>query len=214
MIGALGIIAAIALIGFVGIQLYVTQSVKSYIIRDAADLPQADAIMVLGAMVYSDGRPSMILADRLDHAYELYALGKAPKILVTGDHGRKEYNEVRAMSSYLLELGVPREDIFMDHAGFNTYDSMYRARDIFGIERLLVCTQEFHMGRSLFIARALGIDAYGYPAEDKAIYKMGWNHFRESGARLKAVRDVMLKRQPAFLGEPIPITGSGVATED
>jgi len=197
---------------FFGVQIYVVQSAKKYILRDAEKATESDAVMVLGARVYKSGNPSPVLTDRLDHGYELYIRGKAKKILVSGDHGRKDYDEVNAMKNYLMEKGVPREDIFMDHAGFNTYDSMYRARDIFGIGRLLICTQDFHIARSVYIARKMGIDAYGYPCENRA-EELRINLLRESAARVKAVADTIVKRKPKYLGEKIPISGDGILTD-
>jgi vancomycin permeability regulator SanA len=185
---------------------------KSYILSSADDAPVCDAVMVLGARVYGSGAPSMVLRDRLDYGYELYALGKAGKILVSGDHGREDYDEVNAMREYLIKKGVPGEDIFMDHAGFNTYDSMYRAKEVFCVGSLLISTQEFHISRSVYIARKLGIDAYGYPCEDKAAYSMFSLNLRESLARVKAFWDVMVHRAPQYSGDPIPISGDGNLT--
>ena len=205
-------IAALGMIVFFLVQLHIGRSAKPYLLNSAAEAPVCDAVMILGALVYSSGAPSPIVADRLDYGYELYTHGKAKKILVSGDHGQKYYDEVNAMMNYLLDKGVPREDIFMDHAGFNTYDSMYRARDIFRVESLLISTQEFHIGRSVYIARRLGIEAYGYPCEDKAIYNMPYLNLRESLARVKAFWDTTIKRKPKYLGEAIPISGDGIAT--
>jgi len=199
-------------LSFFGVQLYIAQFTKKYIIQDISEAPESDAVMVLGALVFSSGRPSPVLRDRLDFGYELYAQGKAKKILVSGDNGQIEYDEVNVMKDYLMEKGVPREDIFMDHAGFNTYDSMYRAKEIFCVETLLISTQDFHMGRALYIARKLGIEAYGYPNGNKGIY-MTRMQLRESFARVKAVMDVALKRKPKYLGEKIPIDGDGILTE-
>ena len=199
---------------FFGVQIYIVQSTKEYILSNASEAPESDAVMVLGVLVYSsNGKPSPLLKDRLDYGYELYSQGKAKKILVSGDHGRKDYDEVNVMKDYLMEKGVPREDIFMDHAGFNTYDSMYRAKEIFEIESLLICTQDFHIARSVYIARSLGIDAYGYPCEDKAIYNMVPLKLRESLARVKTVADITVKRKPKYLGDAIPISGNGILTE-
>jgi len=197
---------------FFGIQIYIVQSAKEYILNEAAEAPESDAVMVLGALVYNVGKPSLTLKDRLDYGYELYALGKAKKILVSGDHGQKDYDEVNAMKDYLMEKGVPREDIFMDHAGFNTYDSMYRAKDIFEIKSLLICTQDFHIARSVYIARNLGIYAYGYPCADNGI-NIKFNKLCESLARVKAVIDTTVKRKPKYLGDAIPISGDGILTE-
>ena len=211
MIACVMIIAGIPF--FLTVQVYITQSAKDYIIIDAYDAPESDAVMVLGAMVYNSiGRPSITLRDRLDCGYELYMKGKAKKILVSGDHGRKDYDEVNVMKDYLMEKGVPREDIFMDHAGFNTYDSMYRAKAIFEIETLLICTQDFHIARSVYIARSMGINAYGYPCDDNGINTQ-INKLRESLARVKAVADTAVKRKPKYLGETIPISGNGILTD-
>ncbi|MCL2775199.1 MAG: YdcF family protein [Oscillospiraceae bacterium] len=198
---------------FFGVQIYIVQSTKEYILSDVSEAPESDAVMVLGALVYSkSGEPSPTLKDRLDYGYELYSQGKAKKILVSGDHGRKDYDEVNVMKDYLMEKGVPREDIFMDHAGFNTYDSMYRAKEIFGVESLLICTQDFHIARSLYIARSLGINAYGYPCKDTSINAQ-INKLRESLARVKAIADVTVKRKPKYLGDAIPISGNGILTD-
>ena len=202
----------LGIIAFLAIQIYMTTSAKKYMLNEASDAPVCDAVMVLGAMVYSSGRPSPILRDRLDYGYELYAEGKAGKILVSGDHGQKEYDEVNTMKNYLMGMGVPGEDIFMDHAGFNTYDSMYRAKEIFQIKSLLISTQRYHMGRAIFIARSLGIDAYGYPSEDKPEYPMASMIAREVFARVKAYWDTLIKRPPRLLGDVIPIGGDGNAT--
>jgi len=206
-------VAALGVLCFFLVQVHIDRSAKKYLYDSAADAPVCDAIMVLGALVYDSGRPSPIVADRLDYGYALYQQGKAKKILVSGDHGRKDYDEVNAMMNYLLDKGVPREDIFMDHAGFNTYDSMYRAKEIFRVESLLISTQEFHIGRAVYIARRLGLEAYGYPCEDKAIYNMEYMNARERLARVKAFLDTTIKRKPKYLGEAIPISGDGILTQ-
>ena len=198
---------------FWGVQIYIVQSTKDYVLNNVSEAPESDAVMVLGALVYNNsGKPSLTLRDRLDYGYELYMHGKAKKILVSGDHGQTDYDEVNVMKDYLMEKGVPREDIFMDHAGFNTYDSMYRAKEIFCIEILLICTQDFHIARSIYIARSLGIDAYGYPCDDRGINNQ-LNKLRESLARVKAFADITVKRKPKYLGDTIPISGDGILTE-
>jgi len=206
-------IAAVLMV--VGIRSYMDSFAAEYIIREAEETPEAEAVLVLGAFVSSEGEPAPVLAARLEHGYELYKLGKVKKILVSGDHGREYYDEVNAMKDYLINKGVPKEDIFMDHAGFNTYDSMYRAKEIFQIEKMLISTQEFHMTRSIYIARTLGIDAYGYPTPDREMYRMDYLNFREGLARVKAFFDAgVIRRKPKFLGEPIPIDGDGSLTDD
>jgi vancomycin permeability regulator SanA len=202
----------LGLMSFFAIQIYVTQSAKRFILGNVSEAPVCDAVMVLGALVYNSGYPSPILRDRLDYGYELYIQGKAKKILVSGDHGQTDYDEVNAMKAYLLQKGVPSEDVFMDHAGFNTYDSMYRAKEIFLIESLLISTQEFHIHRSVYIAHKLGIDAYGYPCKDKSSYPMFTLNLRESFARAKAFWDVTVHRSPKYSGGVIPISGNGDLT--
>jgi len=199
---------------FLGIQLYVDSCAEPYLV-DEKNAPVCDAVMVLGASVYANGTPSPVLEDRLRYAYDLYISGKAPKILVSGDHGKDDYDEVNTMRDYLVKMGVPKDDIFMDHAGFDTYDSMYRAKTIFKIERLLVSTQKFHINRAVYIARKLGVEAYGYPCEDKSIYNMPYLYLRESLAKVKAVIETdILKRSSKYGGEAIPIWKSGTLTED
>ncbi len=209
----LGVLIIAGVLAFFAIQWYVTGVAKDYIVSEE-DAPNADAVLVLGSMVYSNGQPSPLLRDRLDYGYRLYASGKADKIILSGDHGQDEYDEVNAMLAYMMSLGVPREDIFLDHAGFDTYDSMYRARDIFLADSLLICTQAFHMPRAVYIARRLGLEAYGVAAEDKEIYRMAYNRMRESLARVKAFWDVEIgQRLPKYLGDAIPVTGDGTVTD-
>jgi len=201
------------LCAFYAIQYYIDKSSEKYMIN-AESAPNCEAVMVLGAKVCSDGSPSLILEDRLKFAYELYSKGKALKILVSGDHGTTQYDEVNAMKQYLLDKGVPRKDIFMDHAGFDTYDSMYRAKKIFGIKTMLISTQQFHIKRAVYIARKIGIEAYGYPSQDIDYDTMKVLYFRESLAKVKAFIDTdILQRKPKYEGEAIPIMGDGILTD-
>lgn len=203
----------IAFILFFGINLYIDKSAESYIVS-LENAPEVDAVIVLGAFVYANGNPSSVLQDRLNYGYNVYMAGKAKKIVVSGDHGTKDYDEVNSMKNYLTQKGVPPEDIFLDHAGFDTYDSMYRAREIFGINTMIISTQQFHINRSIYLARKLGIDAYGYPCVDIYLLKRKYLYFRESFAKIKAFIDAdITKRKPKFLGEKIPILGSGILTE-
>lgn len=183
-------------------------------IRPLEGVSDADAVIVLGARVYADGSVSPMLADRLDAALALYRARKAPRILVSGDHGTESYDEVNAMRRYLEARGVPAEHIFMDHAGFTTYDTLYRARDIFGVRRAVVVTQRFHLTRSLFVASALGLDAEGFVA-DRRPYTLGSlvrSNVREVGARVKAAVQALATPRPRYLGPRIPIGGDGRVT--
>jgi SanA protein len=209
--GCAAVLAGALVVGGVNAVVYVGG--KSHFVSLEQARP-AQAVVVLGAYVYPDGRPSDMVKDRLEAAYALYLAGKAPKILLTGDHGRVEYDEVNAMRRYLEAKGVPTEAIFMDHAGFDTYDSMYRARDVFQVESAIVVTQGFHLPRAVWLARTLGLDAEGVVA-DRHIYRDARYHaVREMAARLKAFLDVVIRTKPKFLGPVIPITGDGRATHD
>lgn len=188
---------------------------KSYILS-ANDVPKADAILVLGAYVFPSGTVSTMLNDRLTVGYELYEQGKAPKLLVSGDHGQKDYDEVNSMKNFLKDKGVPSQNVFMDHAGFSTYESMYRARDIFKAQKIIIVTQEYHLKRAVFVARALGLEAYGV-ASDKRDYgqAMVMYNLREIAARNKDfLWAKILKPEPTFLGDSIPVFGDGQATDD
>lgn len=155
-----------------------------------------------------------MLVDRVKTAVELYREKKVQKLLFTGDHGRLHYDEVNHMRRYAEALGVPREDIFLDHAGFDTYDSMYRARHIFQVESAVVVTQEFHLPRALYIARALGLNAVGVAADKYRYIGVEQYYLREIPARVKAFFNVSTGAKPRFLGEVIPITGDARATHD
>ncbi len=180
---------------------------------------RADAILVLGAGVRADKTPSNMLEDRLLTALDLYEKGVSENIIVSGDHGTKEYDEVNVMKSYLIERGVPSERIFMDHAGFSTYDSLYRAEAIFSAESLVVVTQKYHAPRALMIGSGLGMDCKAVWAPvitgQHPIYpKQGWYSLRESFARCKDFFYCLAKPQPKFLGEKISLGGSGDVTND
>ena len=173
-----------------------------------------DCILVLGALVYGE-TPSPMLKDRLDGAVAAYRAGLSDRILVSGDHGTKEYDEVNAMRLYLEKAGVPPERIFLDHAGFDTYDSLVRAREIFQVHSVLIATQRFHLLRALYIADRLGLAADGTDTAYRRYGKDLWYEFREVPARFKSFLDCeVLHSTPTFLGDPIPISGSGLPTRD
>lgn len=211
----LGILTITGACSYILINQYVQKTGSRYIL-EAVQAPESEAILVLGAYVFPDGTLSFMLNDRLDQAYELYRLGKAGKVIVSGDHGQKDYDEVNTMKKYLIARGVPPEDVFMDHAGFNTYESVYRARDIFQVKKVIIVTQEYHLARAVFIAKELGLQACGVAAdlhdygEVMAIYRL-----RETAARNKDFFLAgLIKPEPTFLGETIPVTGDGTITDD
>ncbi|NLM50598.1 MAG: DUF218 domain-containing protein [Clostridiaceae bacterium] len=204
----------LVVIAFVfSINIYVINVGKKYIV-ELEDLPESDAVVVLGAIVYGD-RVSTTLERRLNTGFEVYKEGKAPKIIVSGDHGKKYYNEVKPMRDFLLDKGVKKEDIFMDHAGFSTYDSLYRARDVFLAKNIVVVSQEEHLTRALYIARKLGLNAYGVKSKDYTASVGKVQKYREILARVKAfLQCEIFHSKPRYLGETIPVYGDGTFTWD
>ncbi|MBS4803310.1 MAG: YdcF family protein [Clostridium sp.] len=191
-------------------------SYKKYI-YNIDDIPKGkDAIIVLGAGVKNDGTPSDILADRLETSIEVYNEGVASALILSGDHGREEYNEVGAMKDYVLNNNIDESRVFMDHAGFSTYDTMYRAKEIFKVKSAVIVTNEYHLPRALYIARKLGIEAYGVKSDKRGYQLMDSYKKREVLAKLKDFAYVnILKPEPKFLGESIPVsTSDGRLTDD
>ncbi len=174
----------------------------------------ADCILVLGAGVRDDGTPSDMLADRLKTGIALYEIGAAPKLLMTGDHGQKEYDEVNVMKAYAMDAGVPSEDVFMDHAGFSTYESLYRARDVFQADRVIIVTQEYHLPRAIYIAHRLGLEAVGVPADLHVYRGQAIRDLRETAAQTKDFLKSIFKPKPTYLGDAIPVSGNGDMTND
>lgn len=172
--------------------------------------PHAQTALVLGAQVYADGRPSPMLRDRIKTAAELYRAGKVDKVLASGDHGQVTYDEVNAMRRELVRLGVRDEDVFTDHAGFDTWDSVVRARKVFQVKSALIVSQGFHLPRAVWLARRAGLKAHGVAA-DVGGYggQARKGSIREIVARTKAAADVVTGADPRFLGPRIPITGNG-----
>lgn len=169
--------------------------------KEATKLDDIEYIIVLGCLVSEDGTPCNVLKDRLDKAVELYNAGVAPKIIMSGDHSSDEYNEVGAMKQYAIDKGVPAEDILMDHSGFSTYETMYRAKEVFKANRAVIVTQEYHLYRCVYIARKLGIDAYGVASD----YTM--HESREVLARCKDFVTTIYKPQPTDLDNKYPVIG-------
>ena len=171
-----------------------------------------DCALVLGAGVRDDGTPSDVLKDRLDVALDLYRHGRVQRLLVSGDHRTIPYDEPNAMRRYLEANGVPHEAIFMDHAGFDTYSSVWRAKNVFGAERIIVVTQDFNLSRALFVARSLGMAAEGASADRRTYRGIAWLHVRETISRTKAFVDVTVERRPHHEGPRIDLRGDGNVT--
>ena len=210
---ALGVLGSVAVFG---INARVKRSARGRIIDEqtAACLYDFDCIIVLGCQVHSDGSPSHMLEDRLKRGVALYDLGAAPKILMSGDHGTEAYDEVDAMKRYAVNAGVPSSDVFMDHAGFSTYETVYRAKEIFGADKVIIVTQEYHLYRALYIAEQLGIKAYGVSADYRQYSGQFSRDVREVLARVKDFGMGIFQPEPTYLGEAIPISGNGDMTHD
>ena len=194
----------------------VCSSAKEYILSadEAAELRDFDCILVLGCGVHDDGTPSAMLHDRLLRSVEMYEAGVSDRLLMTGDHGREGYDEVDTMKGFAVDAGIPSECVFMDHAGFSTYESMYRAKEIFQAQKVLIVTQDYHLYRAVYIARQLGIDAYGVDANYRNYSGQTARDVREVLARVKDFGTCVFMPEPTYLGEPIPIWGNGELTHD
>ena len=209
----LGIIAAVAVLSVNG---YVVLSSQNRLLstQEAAELSDVDCILVLGCQVKADGVPSHMLEDRLRRGVELFETGAAPKLLMSGDHGGKDYNEVDAMKQYAVDAGVAASDVFMDHAGFSTYESMYRAKEVFGAKKIIIVTQKYHLYRAIYIAQALGLEAYGVDCDYRTYSGQFHRDVREILARNKDFLTSIFKPEPTYLGETIPVSGDGNITND
>ena len=197
----------------VAINLYVKKYGEDRIlsVEEAAALEDVDCIIVLGASV-KGGRPSKMLEDRLNTGIELYKKGASPKMLMSGDNMSEYYNEVAVMKDYAVEQGVASQDVFLDHAGFSTYESMYRAKEVFGAKKVLIVTQQYHLYRAVFDAERLRMTAYGVACADVTYAGQKKRDIRESLAMVKDYIFTTLKIRPTYLGEPISLDGDGDIT--
>ncbi len=199
-----------------GINAYVKGAADGRILtsQEAAMLEDVDCILVLGCGVKDDGQPSDMLHDRLQRSMELYHLGAAPKLLMTGDHGRTGYDEVNTMKAFAMDAGAASEDVFMDHAGFSTYESIYRAKAVFKARKIIIVSQEYHLYRAIYIAQSLGMEAYGVHSDYRNYAGQAGFDAREVLARIKDVATCIVKPAPTYLGDAIPISGNGNLTND
>ena len=199
-----------------GINAYVVQATAKQILSpvDAAELEDVDCILVLGCGVYANGQPSAMLEDRLKQGISLFQEGASPKMLMSGDHGQKDYDEVNVMKQYAIDQGVASANIFMDHAGFSTYESIYRARDVFQAKKIIIVTQKYHLHRALHIANSLGLEAYGVSADYRHYAGQLSRDIREILARNKDFLTSLFQPKPTYLGETIPVFGNGDLTND
>lgn len=172
----------------------------------------ADCIIVPGARVYEDGTLCTILKDRMDTAIGLYRAGVSDRLLLSGDHGTVGYDEVTAMKAYAMKEGVIERDIFLDHAGFSTYETMFRASAIFGAKSCVVVTQGFHLYRAVYLADSMDMRVYGVKADRNGYQRMAYNQTREAFARVKDVLFATFRPKPNYLGSPISLKGDGRIT--
>ena len=205
-----GLVLFVLLAGNIFVRLSVKKRIIS--VQKAAELSDVDCILVLGAAVKPNYVPSLMLEDRLIKGVELYKAGVSPRMLMSGDHSDEYYDEVTTMKLYAIDSGVPSEDIFLDHAGLSTYESMYRAKYVYGAKRVVIVTQRYHMYRALYVAKKLGLDAYGVVTDKKRYSGQLKRDVREYFATIKDIAKAVLKPASTVVGEPIPLTGSGDLT--
>lgn len=198
-----------------GINFFVILNSKNNIVteKEAKKLKDVDCILVLGAGVRG-AKPSPMLEDRLLQGISLYEQKVAGKIIMSGDHGKEEYDEVNVMKNFAIERGIKSEDIFMDHTGFSSYDSVYRAKEIFQAKKVVIVTQKYHLYRAIYIAKQLGMEAYGVASNPREYAGQFFREIREIIARDKDVVKCLLKPKPTYLGDTIPVSGNGDTTND
>lgn len=207
-------VVVVAVLVFVGTNAAAVLTTRDDIVdQQTAAAFDADAIVVLGASVRPDGTPSGILQDRLDDGIALYFAGAASKIIMSGDNGTESYNECWAMKQYAISQGVPSEDVFCDHAGFSTYETMYRARHVFGADRVVIATQTYHLYRAVYDAQGVGMEAIGVPSDYGEYVNQSWYDFREIFARTKDFFQVLFSVPSTFVGDPISLDQSGDVTD-
>lgn len=209
------VLAAFCAAAVFGLDFYIKNSVSGRIItaEEAEELSGIDCAVVLGAGV-RNGKPTPMLRDRILTGISLYESGAVPKVIMSGDHGSDDYDEVNVMKNFAMDKGIPDEDIFMDHAGFSTYETLYRAKEVFEADKVIIVTQKYHLYRALYIAEKLGIEAYGVPADLEDYAGQLKRDAREVLARIKDFATCIIKPEPTYLGDKIPVSGSGSLTND
>lgn len=209
------IIIVVILLLILTINFYIIIKTKERIVikEKLKEEKEIDCILVLGAGVKNE-KPTYMLEDRLLQGIDIYKDKIATKIIMSGDHGREEYDEVNIMKNYAKERGVNSEDIFMDHAGFSTYESIYRAKEIFEAKKIIIVTQKYHLYRALYIAMSLGVEAYGIPSNLRIYTGQLIRDVREIIARDKEFFKCIIKPKPTYLGEKIPTSSNGDITND
>lgn len=188
------------------LNLWVFYSVNKQVFRQVDSLPENDIALVLGTSQYvAGGYINLHFKARMEAAAYLYKQGKVKHLLVSGDNGNKQYDEPTAMRDSLIKLGVPETAITLDYAGFRTLDSVVRAKEVFGLTKLTIITDDFHIHRSVFLAKHFGLDAVGFCSKKVPFRLSAKTYIREYFARVKAVLDLFIGKQPKFLGQKIEI---------
>lgn len=196
-----------------GMSLWIRYHYETQLFYKAVEVPITKAGLVLGASVKRNSIPSEVLRQRLEAANALYQSGRIQKLILSGDNTRPYYDEVNVMKKYMLKKGIPPKDIFLDHNGIRTFDSLYRARHKFGCQKLVIISQAFHLPRALFIASHLGIKAYGFSADSSVESKDKFLMLRENFARGLAILDIYVyKRNPPPVGDPVDLDQDGRIT--
>ena len=208
------VLGVIVGIGVIAANAHIKSVTKGFIIPESElkNLEGIDCILVLGCGVWDDGTPTDMLADRITVGIRAYETGVSDRLLMSGDHSRKDYDEVNTMKAIAVENGIPADNVFCDHAGFSTYESMYRASDIFGADKIVIVTQSYHLPRAIYDAQKLGIEAYGISADERTYMGQMYRDARELLARAKDFVWCIIQPEPTFRGEKIPITASGSLT--
>ena len=209
------VLGVIVGIGVIAANAHIKSVTKGFIIPESElkNLEGIDCILVLGCGVWDDGTPTDMLADRIKVGIRAYESGVSDRLLMSGDHSRKDYDEVNTMKAIAVENGIPADNVFCDHAGFSTYESMYRASDIFGADKIVIVTQSYHLPRAIYNAQKLGIEAYGISADERTYMGQMYRDARELLARAKDFVWCIIQPEPTFRGEKIPITASGSLTD-
>ena len=199
--------ALVLLFALIIFWIYVYATTRKQIFTDSTTLPMAKVAIIFGAGIFGD-RPSAYLQDRLDAGIALYREGKVQKLLLTGDNGTDAHDELTVMKTYCAERGIPPAAIYLDYAGFDTYSSIVRAREIFGVTEATLVSQKYHLKRAIYLANHLDIKANGFSANAREYVFYTKNLLREYPALVKSGLDLLFNREPKFLGEKVPIDGA------
>lgn len=202
----LGAVVAAGLVAVLGPAADAFLTPQSRIYYDVDAVPPAPVAIVFGAGVTPNGEPSLMLADRVEAAVELYRRGKVGRLLMSGDNGQPDYDEVTVMKHYAVERGVPADRVNLDYAGFRTYDSCYRARVVFGVTKAILVTQGYHLPRALYLAKAVGIEAVGLKAGRDSYPRQSYYDARELSALTVAWYEAnVFHPLPKYLGAPVDL---------